>query len=93
MTQSPPQDPPKIEFPCDDYPIKVMGDAGDQLYQLVIDVMSEHAPGFDQQKMTVKDSSKGRFQSITVSITATGIEQLDTIHKALRRSGIVKMVL
>lgn len=93
MMQSPPQDPPKIEFPCDDYPIKVMGDAGDQLYQLVIDVMTEHAPGFDQQGMTVKDSSKGRFQSITVSITATGVEQLDTIHKALRRSGIVKMVL
>lgn len=85
--------PPKIEFPCDNYPIKIMGDAGPSLQQLVVDVMSTHAPGFDANTIKVKDSSKGRFQSLTVYITATGVDQLDTIHKALRASGIVKMVL
>jgi len=85
--------PPKIEFPCPDYPIKVLGEAGDTLYLLVMQVMEEHAPGFDRQKTTVKDSGKGRFQSITVYITATGELQLDTIHKALRANPVTKIVL
>ncbi|WP_041523987.1 YbeD family protein [Gilvimarinus agarilyticus] len=87
------QEPPKIEFPCPDYPIKVLGEAGDALYALVMDVMDEHAPGFNRSRVKVKDSGKGRFQSVTVYVTATGIEQLDTIHKALRANPIVKIVL
>lgn len=86
-------DTPKIEFPCKDYPIKVMGEAGDALHRLVVDVMSRYAPGFDTERMTIKASSKGRFQSITVWITATGIEQLEGLHQELKASGIVKMVL
>ena len=86
-------DPPKITFPCRDYPIKVLGDAGEQLHQLVLDVMHEHAPGFDQQRMTVRDSAQGRYQSITVFITATGIPQLETIHNVLRANAAVKVVL
>jgi len=86
-------DAPKIEFPCEDYPIKIMGDAGDALHRLVIEVMSRHAPGFDVTRIKTKDSSKGRFQSLTVWITATGIEQLEALHQELKASGIVKMVL
>ncbi|WP_049721161.1 YbeD family protein [Gilvimarinus polysaccharolyticus] len=86
------QEPPKIEFPCPDYPIKVLGDAGETLYSLVMTVMDEHAPGFDRERTTVRDSGKGRFQSVTVFITATGIEQLETIHQALRASPVTKVV-
>lgn len=87
------QEPPKIEFPCPDYPIKVLGDAGDTLYSLVMDVMDEHAPGFDRERTTVRDSGKGRFQSVTVFVTATGIEQLETIHQALKANPVTKVVL
>ncbi|MFL0798063.1 MAG: DUF493 family protein [Cellvibrionaceae bacterium] len=90
MTQ---QDPPKIEFPCPRYPIKILGDAGPALRDLVIEVMGVHAPDFDAEAIVVKDSSKGRFQSLTVYITATGVDQLESIHQDLRASGIVKMVL
>ena len=85
-------DPPKIEFPCD-YPIKVMGDSGDHLYQHVITVMERHAPGFDQTQITIRDSSKGRYQAITVNITATGKPQLEAIFADLKASTAVKMVL
>lgn len=84
---------PKIEFPCPDYPIKVMGDAGDELHSLVIEVMERHAPDFDQTRISVRDSSKGRFQSVTVWITATGVPQLEAIHEDLRTSPLTKMVL
>ena len=85
-------EPPKIEFPCD-YPIKVMGSAGEPLYQHVMTVMERHAPGFDQTLVTVRDSSKGTFQSITVVITATGKPQLEDIFEDLKTSNAVKMVL
>lgn len=88
-----PQEPPKIEFPCEDYPVKVMGDAGGDFHAFAIDVMSRHAPGFDETRITVKDSRNGRFQSITFFITATGIPQLEALHNELRASNMTKMVL
>jgi len=87
------QQPPKIEFPCENYPIKVLGNAGAELHSHVIEVMELHAPGFDQTRITINDSSKGRFQSVTVWITALSVEQLSDIHYALRASDNVKMVL
>jgi putative lipoic acid-binding regulatory protein len=87
------QQPPKIEFPCADYPIKVLGDAGNELQTLVIEVVERHAPGFDRTRITVSQSSKGRFQSITVWITATGESQLRSINDELRFNKITKMVM
>ncbi len=87
------QQPPKIEFPCPNYPIKVLGDAGAELHALVMEVMERHAPGFDQTRITINESSKGRFQSITVWITATGESQLHSIHMELRANRITKMVI
>ena len=55
--------------------------------------MQTHAPGFDQKNMTIRDSSKGSWQSITVVITATGKPQLEVIFAALKTSARVKMVL
>lgn len=86
------QEAPKIEFPCD-YPIKVLGEAGSELHTLVVEVMERHAPGFDQTKVTVRDSRKGNFQAITVTITATGEHQLGNIFTDLKVSPRVKMVL
>lgn len=83
---------PLIEFPCD-YPIKVLGSADPQLHQHVLQVMDTHAPGFDRSKIAIRDSSKGKWQSITVVITATGKPQLEEIFADLKTSPRVKMVL
>lgn len=83
---------PEIEFPCQ-YPIKVLGDAHPELNQHVIDVMNKHAPTVTESDLNTKNSSKGKWQSITVTITATGKPQLDDIFADLKTSSRVKMVL
>jgi putative lipoic acid-binding regulatory protein len=83
---------PLIEFPCD-YPIKVLGSAHVELHEHVLQVMDLHAPGFDRSKITIRDSSKGKWQSITLIITATGKPQLEEIFTHLKTSRRVKMVL
>ncbi len=84
---------PKIQFPCENYPIKVLGESGPELHSYVIEIMERHAPGFDQTRITINESSKGRFQSLTVWITATGIDQLSAIHDDLRLNRLIKMVM
>lgn len=86
------QDPPKIEFPCD-YPIKVLGRNVAEFRPVVIDVFERHAPGFDREAIAVKASSKGTFTSLTITITATGKEQLDALHRDLMSTGLVQMVI
>ncbi|MDT4865311.1 hypothetical protein D3C76_693400 [compost metagenome] len=85
--------PPKIEFPCERYPIKVIGDAGDGFSDMVIEIIQRHAPDFDSTTVTIRDSRNGRFLSVQVLITATGVEQLQNIHNDLRATGRVHMVL
>lgn len=84
---------PKIEFPCKNYPIKVIGEAGEGFTDMVIEVMQRHAADFDTGTLVTRDSSKGRFLSVQVLITATGVEQLEAIHVDLRATGRVHMVL
>ena len=84
---------PKIEFPCERYPIKVIGDAGEGFAALVIEIMRRHVADFDENTLVMRDSSKGRFMSVQVLITATGVDQLQNIHKDLRATGRVHMVL
>ena len=84
---------PKIEFPCERYPIKVIGEAGEDFADLVIQVIERHAPGLDSSTLVIRDSRNGRFLSVQVLITATGVEQLQAIHVDLRATGRVHMVL
>jgi uncharacterized protein len=84
---------PKIEFPCADYLIKVLGDADEDMRTYVLEVMERHAPGFDQTRITIAESSKGRFHSLTIWITATGEPQLRAINDDLRSNKKIKMVM
>jgi putative lipoic acid-binding regulatory protein len=84
---------PKIEFPCERYPIKVIGTAGDGFSDLVIEVIQRHAPDLDPTTLVLRDSRNGNFLSVQVLITATGVEQLQAIHDDLRATGRVHMVL
>jgi putative lipoic acid-binding regulatory protein len=84
--------PPTIDFPCD-YPIKVMGKAGTLLQCHVIEVMNTHDPHFDETTVTIMDSRNGNWQSVRVTITATGEVQLKAIFEDLKASSLVQMVL
>jgi putative lipoic acid-binding regulatory protein len=85
-------DAPKIEFPCD-YPIKVLGVSSGSFEEVILEVFERHAPGFDQQTVAAKASRNGTFTSITITITATGPEQLEALHQDLLATGRVKMVI
>lgn len=87
------QEPPKIEFPCENYGIKVIGDAHDEFKQLVVDIIRKHAPDFDESTITDQYSSNGKYHSLRLAITATGIPQLQAIHDDLKATGRVHMVL
>lgn len=89
-TQTP--EAPKIEFPCQ-YPIKVIGSAGEGFTELVVSIVERHAPGFDAACIDVRDSSNGRFLSLRMEIHATGAEQLQALHAELKATGRVHMVL
>jgi putative lipoic acid-binding regulatory protein len=86
------QEPPKIEFPCD-YPIKVMGRSVAEFEVEVLAVFERHAPGFDRDGIRSRDSGKGTFIALTVTIVATGKPQLEALHSDLLATGLVQMVI
>ena len=84
--------PPRIEFPCD-YVIRVIGNAAEDFREFVIQVTERHAQVVDPHNVSVRESSNGRYLSVTITIVATGEEQLRTLHTELKASGRVHMVL
>lgn len=84
---------PKIEFPCPNYPIKVVGKREADYDDVILKVIQEFAPDCTQQQMKSRDSKQGRYRAITVYVYATGIEQLQAIHKALSAHPYVHMVI
>lgn len=85
--------PPKIEFPCPDYTIRVMGEASEHFRAHVVEVFERHSPDFDRQTIKIRASSNGRYESVNVVITATGVEQLQAIFVDLKKHPAVQMVL
>lgn len=83
---------PRIEFPCA-YPVKVLGRSTREFRSRVLEVFEIHAPGFGAGDVSERHSRKARFVSITVTITASGPEQLSRLHRALMATGVVQMVL
>jgi putative lipoic acid-binding regulatory protein len=88
-----PKDAPKIEFPCANYPIKVVGQCIAGYDTIIIEVMRRYDPSLDVSKVHSKDSAKGTFRSITLYITATGKDQLEKLHAELTSLDCVKMVM
>lgn len=84
---------PRIEFPCEQYPVKIIGDYCEDFVEQVLEVVCEHAPGFDPASADRQMSSNGRFCSVRVCITARDREHLEQLNEALRKTGKVRMVL
>ena len=89
------QEPPKIEFPCSGYPIKVLGINEDSFQDFVIETLKGLMPEDDIDLVNMKSSASrnGRFLSVSVKILAQSENHLSTIHKTFMDSGRVRMVL
>lgn len=85
-------DVPRIEFPCA-YPIKVLGRSHVAFEATILSVFERHAPGFDAQTVAIRTSRNGTFIALTITITATGRDQLEALHQDLLATGHVTMVI
>ncbi|MFD2190326.1 YbeD family protein [Pistricoccus aurantiacus] len=83
---------PKVTFPCA-YSLKVVGDAGDDFVDLVTAIILRHDPTFDPADAQVVDSRNGRFQSVRLTINASGEAQLKALFDELKATGQVHMVI
>lgn len=84
--------PPTIEFPCL-YPIKIIGVAVAEFQDIVIAVVERHTGKITEELITVRRSSQQQYVSVTVTIAATGKDQLQNIFEDLKLVEHVKMVL
>ncbi|RNF50994.1 DUF493 domain-containing protein [Marinomonas hwangdonensis] len=84
---------PKIEFPCDNYVIKVVSLDVDGIHSTITDCMKVHAPEMDVNAEGTNRSSKGRFVSFSFRILAHSEDQLSALHADLMAIKAVKMVL
>lgn len=68
-----------LAFPCR-FPIKAMGKAGEGFDTLVVQMVRRHAPDLNEAAVTLRESSGGKWVSVTVVIEATSKRQLDAIY-------------
>ena len=81
-----------IEYPCL-FPIKVMGVKVEGFKEAMAHIAQQFDPQFDANTIELRDSSKGRYQGITLIIHATSREQLDELYRTLSTHPMVKVVL
>lgn len=84
--------PPKITFPCE-YPIKVLGEDVDNFKEEVLYIIREHSPSLLEESISYRSSRNGRYLSVQVTIIAESLEQIQVMHRALKDSGRVQIVL
>ena len=90
-----PTDPRKeslIEYPSA-FPIKVMGAKVDGFVHAVTEVARQFDPTFDASTIELRESEKGNYLGVTITVTATSREQLDALYQALSTHPMVKVVL
>jgi hypothetical protein len=81
-----------IDYPCD-FPIKVFGLSQKGFAQAVMEVVTQHDPGFNASTLEMRSSSKARYISLTCTVRATSREQLDALYQELCDHPMVVMVL
>ena len=81
-----------LEFPCR-FSIKIMGTKHPEFAGQILETVRLHAPEAGEQDLLRRESSKGNYQGITVTVNAQSKEQLDNIYLALTAHPMVKVVL
>ena len=86
-----------LKFPTP-FPIKAMGrmvtgDGQRDFAQIVIDIVTRHAPDLDSKLVEMRPSKNGNFLSVTATVNATSKKQLDDIYRELSAHPLVLMAL
>jgi hypothetical protein len=70
-----------------------MGGGSPDFRQLVVELVSRHAPDLDETRISVRDSRAGRYQSVTVVVNARDRAQLDALYRELSGHPLITIVL
>nr|WP_296751535.1 DUF493 domain-containing protein [Thioalkalivibrio sp.] len=81
-----------LQFPCR-FPIKVMGEAHAEFFADVEACIARHLPERDAVDIVHRASRGGKYVGVTITLTATSQEQVDTLYRALGQCARVRMVL
>jgi len=79
-----------LKFPCS-FTYKVIGIANNKLIDQTLAVVQRHVPGDYMPK--IKSSSKNSYNSVSITITATCIKQIETLYHELGKLSLVRIVL
>lgn len=69
-------------FPMD-YPIKLIGNAGEELRGAVVEILVKHFPEFDEATLKVQPSRTGKYHSITAQLRFNELEQVHALYADL----------
>ena len=81
-----------LQFPCE-FPIKIMGANTPEFRELVMELVRRHVVELDETQIQTRDSSAGRYQSLTVVVNVDSRAQLDAIYQELSAHPDVAMAL
>ena len=81
-----------LEFPCD-FPIKAFGESSEDFPQKVLTIIQRHANSVTSESIQCRKSQGGKYDAVTITITATSKSQLDDIYQDLTASPDVIMAL
>ena len=81
-----------FKFPCD-YPIKVFGLNQPDLINTISTIVESHVGKLHSNQISRKNSSKGKYVSVTIRIIATSRKQLDSINEDLQDCPLVSYLL
>ncbi len=79
-------------FPMD-YPIKMIGLAGDELMQAVRAILMTHVPAYDVALLQIHPSSGGKYHAIRAVLPLESHEQVNALYADLAANPRIKTVL
>ena len=79
-------------FPMD-YPIKLIGDAGEELRGAVVEILVKHFPEFGEKSLKVQPSRTGKYHSITAQLRFDELEQVHALYADLAACPLIKTAL
>ncbi len=82
LPQQPGPDTPQLSFPCA-FDIKAMGKHSADFEAKMRELVSRHVPPLELNAVSTRMSSQRQYVSVTLSITATGYDQLNAIYRDL----------
>jgi putative lipoic acid-binding regulatory protein len=70
-----------------------MGLKVEGLVSAIVHIAQQFDPSFDASTIELRESKGGKYQGVTITITATSREQLDELYRTLSTHPMVKVVL